>query len=74
MINYSGDPPSTEKPKGPYPVLINQESGHTVLVYQAYAYGKYLGNADVTFNDSGDVIKWSGNPILLDGSWREGKY
>ncbi|KAK2146238.1 hypothetical protein LSH36_623g03008 [Paralvinella palmiformis] len=68
---YSGRRPSVEKQKGPYPVVIHHEDDTKTLVYQAYAYGKYLGCADVTFDDNGDVIKWKGNPVLLDARWRE---
>ena len=39
---------------------------------QDYAFGKYLGNLVVTFSDDGDVLSWSGNPILLDSSIEEG--
>ena len=35
---------------------------------QAFAYGKYLGNLTVDFDDNGDLTSWSGNPILLDNS------
>ncbi|XP_026050863.1 5'-nucleotidase-like [Carassius auratus] len=37
-------------------------------VVQAYAFGKYLGFLKVTFDSSGNVVKSSGNPILLDNS------
>ena len=67
-----GEPPSTEFPVDDYPIVIERESGSTALYVQAYAYGKYLGNIDVTFNDQGDVISWSGSPILLDSSIKEG--
>ena len=35
---------------------------------QAFAYGKYLGNLTVDFDDNGDLTSWSGNPTLLDNS------
>jgi 5'-nucleotidase len=34
---------------------------------QAYAYGKYLGELNVTFNDAGEIIETVGEPIVLDG-------
>lgn len=66
----AGNPPSTEKPKGPYPYIIhpNHNTNLSVPVVQAYYYTKYLGNLQVTFNDKGEVTKWSGNPLLLDSS------
>ena len=47
--------------------MVRQESGRTVLVVQAYQYGKYLGMLNATFDDAGEVVDWAGNPILLDG-------
>ena len=52
---------------GPYPTVVRQPSGRTVLVVQAYQYGKYLGLLNVTFDDAGEVRRWSGQPVVLDG-------
>ena len=52
---------------GPYPTVVSQPSGRTVLVVQAYQYGKYLGQLNVTFDDAGEVARWSGRPLVLDG-------
>ncbi|KAK2154276.1 hypothetical protein LSH36_272g04061 [Paralvinella palmiformis] len=68
---YNGDPPSNEEVGGPYPTQIAQPDGGVAIVYQAYAYGKYLGMAEVTFDDEGKVKNWSGNPILLDNNWQQ---
>lgn len=65
---YTGSPPSTEIPEGPYPLVVTQENGEKVLVLEAFAFGKYLGYLQATFNDDGKVVKWNGNPILLDKS------
>ncbi|MDH5799037.1 MAG: 5'-nucleotidase C-terminal domain-containing protein, partial [Paracoccaceae bacterium] len=51
---------------GPYPMMI----GLTAIV-QAYAYGKYLGELNVTFDDSGKIIGIEGEPNLLDGTVAE---
>ncbi len=61
--------PSTEKPEGPYPTLIQQKSGKTVPVVQAYAFTKYLGYLNMTFDENGDLTHFKGKPILLDSSW-----
>ncbi len=37
----------------------------------AYAYGKYLGHLTVTFDDAGNVMAASGDPILLDATVAE---
>lgn len=41
---------------------------------QAYAYGKYLGYLNVTFDKKGNVVEAVGNPILLDNSIPEGMW
>ncbi|KAI4899627.1 hypothetical protein NFI96_001498 [Prochilodus magdalenae] len=66
-----GAPPSTEVPAGPYPFIVKSDNGQDVPVVQAYAFGKYLGYLKVTFDSKGNVIKTSGNPILLDSSVTE---
>jgi 5'-nucleotidase len=55
-----------ERAEGPYPTVENG-----VPIFQAYAYGKYLGEISVTFDDAGEVTEISGNPILLDASVAE---
>lgn len=65
---YSGKDPSTEEKMGDYPSVVTQSSGRRVPVVQAYAFGKYLGKLQLSFDDRGEVVSWSGNPILLDGS------
>jgi 5'-nucleotidase len=41
--------------------------GDTAIV-QAYAYGKFLGELNVTFDDNGVLTEAAGAPILIDGS------
>ncbi|KAM4521807.1 snake venom 5'-nucleotidase-like [Odontesthes bonariensis] len=65
---FTGKPPSTEVPAGNYPFMVQSDDGRQVPVVQAYAFGKYLGNLKVTFDDGGNVVKSTGNPVLLDGS------
>ncbi|XP_024150136.1 snake venom 5'-nucleotidase [Oryzias melastigma] len=65
---YTGKPPSTEVPRGPYPFSVSSDDGRTVPVVQAFAFGKYLGYLKVTFDDAGNVIKAVGNPILMNSS------
>ena len=52
-----------ERAVGPYPTMV----GDTAIV-QAYAYGKFLGELNVTFDDNGVLTEASGAPILIDGS------
>ncbi|KAM4772238.1 5'-nucleotidase [Rhinophrynus dorsalis] len=65
---YTGDPPSNDVPAGPYPFIVKSDDGRSVPVVQAYAFGKYLGYLNVTFDEQGNVMHSSGNPILLDSS------
>lgn len=65
---YSGKSPSTEEKMGDYPWVVTQRSGKQVPVVQAYAFGKYLGKLTLSFDERGEVVSWSGNPILLDGT------
>ncbi|MFD2740881.1 bifunctional metallophosphatase/5'-nucleotidase [Sulfitobacter aestuarii] len=50
-----------EGAEGPYPTMV----GDTAIV-QAYAYGKFLGELNVTFDDAGKVIRAEGEPLILD--------
>lgn len=70
----AGTPPSTERPAGPYPFMVDSDDGRKVPVVQAYAYGKYLGYLNVTFDKKGNVVEAVGNPILLDSSVPEGMW
>ncbi|XP_022606637.1 5'-nucleotidase-like [Seriola dumerili] len=65
---YTGKPPSTEVPAGPYPFMVRSNDGRNVPVVQGYAFGKYLGYLKVTFDEAGNVVKAAGNPILMDSS------
>ncbi|XP_044230699.1 snake venom 5'-nucleotidase-like [Thunnus albacares] len=65
---YTGKPPSTEVPAGPYPFMVTSNDGRNVPVVQAFAFGKYLGYLKVTFDKAGNVVKADGNPILMDSS------
>jgi 5'-nucleotidase/UDP-sugar diphosphatase len=55
-----------ERAKGPYPTMV----GPTAIV-QAYAYGKYLGELNVTFDAQGNVTQATGAPVLIDASVAE---
>src|SRR5690606_16388832 len=47
--------------KGPYPTMV----GKTAIV-QAYAYGKFLGELNVTFDDAGEIVSAVGEPLIMD--------
>ncbi len=52
-----------ERAVGPYPTMV----GSTAIV-QAYAYGKFLGELNVTFDDDGNITEAVGEPLLIDAS------
>jgi len=56
----------SEGAAGPYPTMV----GNTAIV-QAYAYGRYLGVLNVQFDDQGEIIEASGEPVLLDAGVEE---
>ncbi|MGF1660475.1 MAG: bifunctional metallophosphatase/5'-nucleotidase [Rubrimonas sp.] len=56
-----------ERATGPYPVMATGPDGDVPIV-QAYAYGKFLGELRVVWDDAGRVTSATGEPILLDAS------
>lgn len=72
---YSGtDHPPENEPAGPYPTTVLRGDGSTGLVVQAFWFGKFLGFLRITFDNSGKVSSWSGNPILIDSSVPDDPY
>ncbi|XP_043482671.1 apyrase-like isoform X2 [Leptopilina heterotoma] len=68
---YSGNKPYTDVPEDVYPVYVKQSTGRTVLIVQAAAFTRYIGNLTVWFDSQGEILDWDGNPILLDYSIEE---
>ena len=62
---YSGTPVGPDNPVGEYPTIEKQENGREVLIVQASAYNKYLGNIQVFFDEEGEIKKYEGAPIFL---------
>jgi 5'-nucleotidase len=57
---------SVEGAAGPYPTVVNG-----VQIVQAFAFGKYLGELNVTFDDAGVVTAAVGDLVVLDGTVAE---
>lgn len=55
-----------EGAEGPYPTMVNG-----VAIVSAYAYGKFLGELNVVFDDEGNVKEASGAPIIMDAAVTE---
>ena len=56
----------SDRAKGPYPTVVNGTQ-----IIQAYAYGKFLGELSVLFDETGNIIYATGEPITIDGSVNE---
>ena len=57
---------TSDRAEGPYPTMV----GSTAIV-SAYAYGKFLGELNVVFNDGGEIISATGEPLIMDGGVAE---
>ena len=57
---------TNERAEGAYPTMV----GDTAIV-QAYAYGKFLGELNVTFDAAGKILQAVGEPLSLDGTVSE---
>jgi len=57
---------TNDRAEGPYPTIV----GATAIV-QAYAYGKFLGELNVTFDDEGNVTEAKGEPLIMDAAVTE---
>ena len=52
-----------DRAAGPYPTMV----GDTAIV-QAYAYGKFLGELNVTFDGAGNITEAAGEPLVMDAA------
>jgi 5'-nucleotidase len=50
---------------------VDAPGGGRVAIVQAYAYGKFLGELNVTFDDNGVVTEATGEPIAMDAAFAE---
>lgn len=58
--------PGPDKIQNKYPVVVEHNDGHRVLIVQASAFLKYVGDLTVYFDKNGEVADWYGEPIFLD--------
>ncbi len=68
------DIPGFEGSRGEYPTLGKDATGETVLIVQAWEWGKVLGKLEVTFDETGKLEKWNGGPILIDDKFEPNPY
>ncbi|ETN67025.1 5' nucleotidase [Anopheles darlingi] len=64
---YTGDHPTIPMtPVAEYPTVIEQQpGGHRVLIVQASAYTKLVGDIVLYFDGQGIIQRWEGNPVYL---------
>lgn len=58
--------PGPDTVRDNYPAVVEHEDGHRVLIVQASAFLKYVGDLTVYFDKDGRVVSWEGAPIFLD--------
>ncbi|KAJ2954876.1 hypothetical protein O0L34_g3197 [Tuta absoluta] len=63
---YNGEPPENSGflSKGPYPVVVEQDT-RKVLIVQAAAHTQYLGQIKLYFDIEGNLLEWEGHPHYL---------
>uniref|UniRef100_A0AAG5D3W3 Apyrase n=1 Tax=Anopheles atroparvus TaxID=41427 RepID=A0AAG5D3W3_ANOAO len=64
---YTGDHPTIPMtPVSEYPTVVTQAAtGHRVLIVQASAYTKLVGDIVLYFDAQGVIQRWEGNPVYL---------
>ncbi|XP_031354292.1 protein 5NUC-like isoform X3 [Photinus pyralis] len=63
---WNGPQPDLEEVGGPYPTIVEQDSGKQVPVVQAFAYTKYMGRLHLEFDPEGDLVAYGGEPQLMN--------
>ncbi len=53
---------TSDRAEGPYPTMVG-----TTAIVSAYAYGKFLGELNVTFDDDGVITEAVGEPLVMNG-------
>lgn len=69
---YTGNPPGPDKAEYDYPAVVEQNNGHRVLIVQASAFAKYVGDITVYFDEAGEPVRWIGQPIFLAADVKPG--
>jgi 5'-nucleotidase/UDP-sugar diphosphatase len=57
---------TAHRAQGSYPTMVD-----TTAVVTAYAYGKFSGELNATFNDVGEIISATGEPLIMDAAVSE---
>lgn len=65
--------PDKHKIKDTYPAVVEIANGHKVLIVQASARLKYVGDLTVYFTNDGKIVTFEGDPIYLDDHIKPGR-
>ncbi|KAK3811436.1 MAG: Metallo-dependent phosphatase-like protein [Linnemannia gamsii] len=65
---YLGNDPKDPLYGGPYPTKIKNLDGEETFIVQAYCWGRFIGNLDISFNPEGKIVLYAGNPVLVENS------
>lgn len=61
-------------PEGPYPTIVRNREGKTVLVLQAWRWAEVLGAVKIEFDEKGDIVRYAGEPKFIVGTrFEQGK-
>ncbi|XP_050080426.1 apyrase-like [Anopheles maculipalpis] len=60
-----------DKIEGDYPIVVEKQKNHKVLITQARSFGKYVGRLTVYFDKKGEVERWEGYPIYMNNSVKQ---
>jgi 5'-nucleotidase/UDP-sugar diphosphatase len=56
----------SDRAEGPYPTMVG-----TTAIVQAYAYGKFLSELNLLFDDQGQILSATGEPLIMDAAVKE---
>uniref|UniRef100_A0A182JW73 Apyrase n=1 Tax=Anopheles christyi TaxID=43041 RepID=A0A182JW73_9DIPT len=57
--------------EGDYPIVVQKNNSHKVLITQARSFGKYVGRLTVNFDCDGEAQSWEGYPIYMNNSVKQ---
>jgi 5'-nucleotidase len=66
LINFDNARNTVDQRTGPYPLVATDADGKNVAVVTTVGEYLYVGRLDVEFDDNGDVVNVSGEPVVVD--------
>lgn len=72
MVCFLDTDGTRDTPVATYPLWVKANSGRSIPVVQAKAFGRYIGRLVLEFDDEGNLVDLEGWPILM-GDWASEK-